>query len=237
MTPRYGPLSLLLTALLPILGAPAIHSTRHGLACVAVLAFASLLVVRDWPATLKRLALVAIAAGSVTLSTWLYGGHDLDVSVGAGLRILYLVIPAAVLTPFIDPSRLGDHLAQRVRLPARPVVAGTAALQRLESMGRQWDQISRARRARGLGADGGLVSRVRGAAATSLTLMVSTMRMSASMALAMDARGFAAAQRRTFAEPAPWQWRDTAILGAGVLLATLPWVLLSPVGNLLLGVR
>jgi energy-coupling factor transporter transmembrane protein EcfT len=117
------------------------------------------------------------------------------------------------------------------------VVAGTAALQRLESMGRQWEQISRARRARGLGADGGLVSGVRGAAATSLTLMVSTMRMSASMALAMDARGFAAAQRRTFAEPAPWQWRDTAILGAGVLLATLPWVLLSPVGNLLLGVR
>jgi len=56
-----------------------------------------------------------------------------------------------------------------------------------------------------------------------LSLLVATLRMSGSMSLAMDARGFATAQRRTWAQPAPWQWRDTGILLAGLALAVLPW--------------
>lgn len=224
--PSYGPLSLLAASLLPALGAPAIHSTRHGLVCVGVLLLVSLVVVRDWSSTVRRLGLVALAALSLGLSTWLYGGRDLDVAAGATLRVLYLVIPAAVLTPFIDPTRLGDHLAQRLHLPARPVVASTAALQRLEALGWQWQQIARARRARGVGADGGILHRARVTASMALSLMVSTLRMSGSMSLAMDARGFGAAHRRTFAEPAPWQRRDTAILLGGVAVAALPWLYL-----------
>jgi energy-coupling factor transporter transmembrane protein EcfT len=234
--PTYGPLSLLGAALLPVLGAVAIHSTRHGAACLAVMLVAGMLATRDRRSTLRRLSLGLVAAASVGLSTWLYGGRDLDVATGAAIRILYIIVPAAVLTPLIDPAALGDHLGQRLRLPARPVVASVAALERLESLGEQWQQIGRARRARGIGPDGGLPARMRVAASMALALLVSTMRMSAGLALAMDARGFAAAQRRTWAEPAPWQWRDTAILLAGAGLAVLPWLLKFPAGNALLGV-
>lgn len=236
MTKKYGPLSLLLAALLPIAGAVAIHSARHGLVSVGILAGFGVFAVRDWRSTLRRLGLGLVAVVSVALSTWLYGGQDLDVAIGAGTRILYLILPAAVLTPFIDPSALGDHLGQRLRLPARAVVASTAALVRLELLGAQWQQIGRARRARGVGPDGSLMNRVRVSAAMTLALLVSTMRMTGSMALAMDARGFAAATRRTWAEPAPWFWRDSAIAIGGLAMAALPWLLLLPGAGSAVGV-
>ena len=147
-TLRVGPLSLLAASLLPVAGATAIHTTRLGLTAVAVLLVLSPLLVRRWRATVRRAALGVAAGLSVAVSTWLYGGHDLDTAIGSALRILYIVLPGAMLTPSLDPSSLGDHLAQRLHLPARTVVAVTAALERLELLGEQWQQISRARRAR-----------------------------------------------------------------------------------------
>ena len=232
----YGPLSLLAVSLAPIAGATAIHSARHGILAVGILVAVAPLVIRDWRSTMRRVGFVSVATVSVGLSTWLYGGRDLDVALGAVLRIYYLVIPATVLTPFIDATALGDHLGQRLRLPARAVVASTVALERLESLGRQWEQIGRARRARGVGADGGLLNRARVSAAMTFALLVSTMRMVGPMSLAMDARGFAAAHRRTWAEAAPWQPRDTAILLAGLAIAVLPWLLLLPPAEPLVGV-
>lgn len=224
---RPGPLSLLAASLAPIFGAPAIHAAAPGLLAVALLVAAALPVVRDWSATLRRAAFGVVAAVSVGVSTWIYGGQDLDVALGAALRIEYLVLPAAVLTPFIDPRALGDHLGQRLHLPARPVVAATAALERLESLGAQWDQIARARRARGVGLEGSVVRRARVSASMTLALLVSAMRMSGSMSLAMDARGFAGAHRRTWAEPAPWHPADGLVLVAAAVVAVLPWVLVA----------
>ncbi len=226
-TEKYGPLSLVAAALLPVVGATAIHSTRHGLLSVGVQAALAVFLVRSWRPTLRVLAFGVFASVSVFVSTWLYGGRDVDVAIGASMRVLYIVVPAAVLTPYIEPSRLGDHLGQRLRLPARAVTASTVALERLESMGRQWQQIARARRARGVGPDGSLPNRVRVNASMSLSLLVSTMRMSGAMSLAMDARGFATAHRRTWAEPAPWRPLDTLILLGGLAFAALPWLLLS----------
>lgn len=220
---RAGPLSLLAACLLPVVGATAIHSAWHGLVCLAALVVLSPLLVVRWSSTLRRAAFGLVAGVSVAVSTWLYGGQDLNTAGGALLRILYLVLPGAMLTPAIDPAALGDHLAQRLHLPARTVVVATAALERLETLGEQWRQIGRARRARGVGADGSLVRRARTTASMSMALLVSTMRMSGTMALAMDARGFAGAQRRTWAEDAPWRPLDTAFLALGLLLAALPW--------------
>ncbi len=222
---RCGPLSLLGASLAPIIGAAAIDDARTGVVSVGVVVAAAALVVRDLRSTLLRLALGLVATVSIGVSTWLYGGRDLDIAVGASMRILFLVLPGAVLTPYLDPSALGDHLAQRLRLPPRVVVASVAALQRIDAMGQEWRQIERARRARGLGADGGPLNRVRATAAMSLALLVSTMRMSGRMSLAMDVRGFAGASRRTWAEPAPWTGADTVLLVAGLLLGALPLVL------------
>lgn len=220
-----GPLSLLAGCLLPVAGAFAIRLPGAGVIGLAAEVVAFGWLVRDVRMALTRLALGFIAASGIAFTTWLYGGHALSMAAAAGFRILYLVTPSALLAPLIRPSPLGDHLAQRLHLPARGVVAATAALQRLDSLGDQWNQIYRSRRARGLGPDGGPVRRVRWAAASAFALLVVALRQSGTLAVAMDARGFAGAGDRTWAEPAPWRPTDTLVTTLAAVLAVLPWLL------------
>ncbi|MEP6630637.1 MAG: ATP-binding cassette domain-containing protein, partial [Lapillicoccus sp.] len=225
-----GPLSLLLAGLL-VLPLPALVSSWPQY--LVVLAVELLLAgVALWvpgggrpPGWWRRLGLrlVPVLLGVLTVawSTWLLGGHRVDVAFGAGLRVLTLVLPSVVLLPFVDPDALGDHLAQRLHLPARPVVAATAALQRFQAFGALWTEITRARRVRGVGAGRSLVARSREVASTTVALFVSVLGQAAVLALAMDARGFAGAYRRTWAGPAPWRLPDTlALLGGLVIVAS-----------------
>jgi energy-coupling factor transporter transmembrane protein EcfT len=221
---RCGPLSMLAVALLPFLGAVAIDSVEVGLLSMLGTAVLAVLVFRDWRSSRWRLGIVAFAAISIGVTTWLYGGQDLDSAGGASLRILYLVLPSALVTPYLDPIALGDHLAQRLRLPARFVVVSVAALQRLDQLTETREQVARARRARGLGGDGSLRGRLRAGAAVTFGVLLSTLRTSGRLSVAMDARGFATAHWRTWAEPAPWRGADTGLLLVGVALAVLPWL-------------
>ena len=228
---RCGPLSLFVAGLL-VLPLPALATSWPQL--LAVLGVEVLLLTvalvapghgRPPPPRLRRtvVRLVPAFVGilGVAWSTWLLGGHHVDLAVGAGLRVLTLVLPSVVLLPFVDPDELGDHLAQRVRLPARPVVATTAALQRFQSFSLLWGEITRARRVRGIAAGRSLVARSKEAAAVTLALFVSVLGQAAVLALAMDARGFAGAHRRTWAGAAPWRVADTlAVLGGLVVVAT-----------------
>ncbi|WP_345713728.1 CbiQ family ECF transporter T component, partial [Kineococcus glutinatus] len=178
-------------------------------------------------AVLPRLVGVGLAAVSVGWSTWLLGAGGPDrseVAVTAALRVLVLVVPGALLLGWVDPSRLGDALAQRLRLPARPVVAATAALQRLEQLHEAWDALARARRARGLGPGRSPVQRARFAAAMTFGVLVVALRSAERAAAAMDARGFAGCGRRTWAEPAPWTRADSALLVVGAAVAVVPAV-------------
>ncbi len=223
--PVIGPLSVLAACLVPVSGAIAISSARTG-----AIVLVAQLVTLGWlgsgiRAAARRLALGLVAALSIMVSTWLYGGHHGDESVGAALRVLSIVTPAALLSARLRPSQLGDHLAQRLHLPARGVVACVVALQRLESIGGQWHQVQRARRARGLGADGGPVRRLRESGASAFALLIVSMRHTGQLATAMDARGFADAAKRTWAEPAPWRHGDTLLTALAVALGVLPWLL------------
>jgi energy-coupling factor transporter transmembrane protein EcfT len=220
---RCGPLSILLVCLLPAFGAAAIRDVQTGLLALVPVVLLAVVAVREVRLTMRRLALGLLAAASIALSTWLYGGRELDTALGAALRIVYLVAPGAIVSAYLEPSALGDHLAQRLRLPSRLVVAASAALQRLDQVGEQWRQIRRAWRARGVGAEGGPIRRARVTAAMAVALLVSTMRLSGRMAVAMDARGFAGAHDRTWAEPAPWKRADTMLAAVGLLLAIAPW--------------
>ena len=225
MRAAVGPLSRVAACLLPVFGALAVHDVRTGLIVLAAELLLLGWLCTDLRSALGRLRFGAIASTSIVISTWLYGGRDLDEAFGAGLRVLSIVLPAALLTPTIDPSRLGDHLAQRLRFPARVVVAATSALQRLDDTVETWRTIQRARRARGLGLDGGVVRRVRSSAASAFALLVVSLRRATETTVAMDARGFATATRRTWAEPAPWTAADSAVLAAALALAVLPWTL------------
>lgn len=225
---RAGPLALLAAALC-VLPLPALLDTwRQGLAVLAVevvLGLVGLLApgpgrapagrLRD---VLIRLAPASLAVLGVAWSAWLLGGRDLEVASGAALRVLCLLVPSAVVVGFLDPEALGDHLAQRLRLPARPVVAATAALQRLQSFDTLWGELMTTRRVRGIRSDRGPLARGREAVVVTGGLLIGALGQASALALAMDARGFAEARRRTWAGDAPWRLPDTLALGAGLLV-------------------
>ncbi|GGB79330.1 ABC transporter ATP-binding protein [Knoellia flava TL1] len=235
---RAGPLALLLGAFAAIPAGIVPDHWRTSLVVFAVQAV--LAVVALWAAPgsgprprgrLRRVTLRmlpgALGALSVGWSTWLLGGHDTTTAVTAALRVLVIVLPSAVLLPLVDPDRLGDHLAQRLRMPSRPVVALAAALQRVHTLGEVWSEIALARRVRGIGVDRRRpLALIRDLGTVTFGLLVRTLRMAADLAVAMDARGFASASRRTWFAPAPWRWADT-LLVVGSLVPLVVAVLLT----------
>jgi len=229
---RCGPLSLLGASVLPVAGSLAVDTWRVGAVALAVQLLLLPLAVRGWRALLPRLVPVTIAAVSVGWSTWLLGGEadPVAAAVASVLRIAVLVLPGVVLLAWLDPSETGDHLAQRLHLPARAVVAATAALEQLTALAQAWDELSRARRARGLGPGRGPVSRVRWAASTAFGLLVEGLRRAARVSVAMDARGFADAAGRSWALPARWALADTVLLVVGALVAAVPLVATALLG-------
>lgn len=71
---------------------------------------------------------------------------------------------------------------------------------------------------RGIRADRGVLARGREAVVVTGGLLIGALGQASTLALAMDARGFAEARRRTWAGPAPWRLPDTLALGAGLLV-------------------
>ena len=223
---RVGPLALLAVGL-SVLPLPALLETwRQGLAVLGVEVLLGLIgLVAPGPGrrpvgrvrgVLTRLVPAVLAVVGVAWSAWLLGGRDVEVASGAGLRVLCLVVPSAFVVGYLDPERLGDHLAQRLRLPPRPVVAATAALQRVQSFDALWDELMKTRRVRGVRADRGVVARLREAVVVTGGLLIGALGQAATLALAMDARGFAEARRRTWAAEAAWRVADTVAIVAGV---------------------
>lgn len=212
---RCGPLSLLLGALL---GIPTGVLSPHWSTTVGVIGLQLLLLViglgRRTPTAALRILPGLLAALSVGWSTWWLAG-DLDAAWTAALRVLAVVIPAAALIPAIDPDALGDHLAQRLHLPDRPVVAVAAAVHRVQDLGAIWRELSQARRVRGLSATWRHpVELGRHLLALTMGLLIRTLGSAADLAVAMDARGFARAYRRSWWGAASWRWADTALLVA-----------------------
>lgn len=225
MLRRCGPLSLLAAGFVLAVGgltAPTFQGLLVGLA-VEVPVFVVLAMRTGYPLIRQVPGLIAVA--SLAWSNWLLADpRSLEVAAFAAGRVAFFVLPGLVLVSYIDPFTFGDHLGQRLRLPARPVLAGVAALQQLDSFADDWNTLDRARRARGLGPGRGPISRVRHTASLALALLVEAVRRAAQMTVAMQARGYSAPGRRTWAEPAPWTRPDTALLVLAVLLAATPAV-------------
>lgn len=220
---RANPLVLLSVGLFSLGGSFFIRDFRTAVIATGVYGVAALLLLPGWRYPMVCLAFTAVAAASIVYSTWRLGGHDEVKALTAGLRILVLAWPGSVAVGYLDPSRLADYLAQSLHLPARFVAAFSAALQRFASLGAAWQQLDRARRIRGFGPSRNPVATGSYAANMSFGLLVSALRGASQSAIAMDARGFAGAQHRTWAEPAPWNRLDRAgLVLAGILGAIAP---------------
>jgi energy-coupling factor transport system ATP-binding protein len=234
---RSGPLSLLLASMVLVLGAPFIPDLRTALIAVGAEVLLAPMVLGLGRAPWRRLLPGLFAVASVSFSNWLLSpGREISTGALAGLRVAFFVLPSVLLVSRIDPSALGDHLGQRLRLPARPVVAAVAALHRFEGLGEHWDQLARVRRVRGLEAGRSLPARGRSVAALTFGLLIETLRQAGRMAVAMEARGFSAAvpsarivaPRRTWAEAAPWLPSDSLMLALGLVVAAIPLLVSRP---------
>lgn len=226
-----GPLSLFAAAALPMVAAVLSPGWRVSLLILGVLAVGAVVglanlpgsgagwtVAGRWRALAIRLVPAAVGGLGVGWSTWLLGAHDVDTALSAALRLLVIVVPSAIVLAFVDPDDLADHLGQRLRLPARPVVALGAALQRVQSFGAAWSEVGWARRLRGQGVawrrPGSVVAHLW---ASTFGMLLRSLGSAATLAVAMDARGFATAGRRTWASRAPWLPADTLVVLAALV--------------------
>lgn len=221
---RVNPLAQLTVGFFSLLGSFWIDSLPVALIALASYGLVAVLVLPGWKYPLLCLGFTALAAITIVYSTWRLGGRDLEEAVTAGLRIVVLAWPGSVMAGYVDPSRLADYLAQTLHLPARLIAALAAALQKFTGFGLAWQQLERVRRVRGFGASRNPLANGRHAANMSFALLVQALRGATSASIAMDARGFATAQRRTWALPAPWTRLDVLAIVLAALLGVVPIV-------------
>jgi energy-coupling factor transporter transmembrane protein EcfT len=222
---RANPLAQLSLGMFSLLGSFWIDDLDVALLALAAYAAAAVLLLPGWRYPLVCLGFTSIAAVTIVYSTWRLGGHDVEEAFANGVRIVVLAWPGSVMAGYVDPTRLADYLAQSLRLPARLVAAFAAAMQRFTGFGLAWEQLDQVRRVRGVGRTRNPVSNGRYAASMTFALLVQAMRSASHASVAMDARGFATAHHRTWAEPADWTRLDVATVAAAAALGSVAPVL------------
>ena len=143
--------------------------------------------------------------------------HSMWLALGIALRMCALVIPAIALLDRLDPTDMGDGLAQILHLPARPVLAALAGARMTSLMAADWKALERARRARGVGD----ASRIRSFLRGSFSLLVFALRRSGKLATTMEARGFGASGARTWARPSRLRAADAALMAVAIAVPTI----------------
>ncbi|MGP5638038.1 ATP-binding cassette domain-containing protein [Brachybacterium tyrofermentans] len=222
-----NPLTLSLIGILAAIGSFAVHSWQGGLLSLVPIVLLAPLAVRSVRGAALRLTPILLSAAGLAWTTALLGdapalsGPAWLLGLREAARITVFVAPGVLALGSVEATALGDALGGRLRLPARPVAAAVVALVRAGHLGRQWEIILRTRIQRGLGS----AASPRLLASATLALLVVTLRGAEQQALAMDARGFATATHRTWAEPSRFGRAD--VLGLLLAIGFLVWPLLA----------
>ena len=186
----------------------------------------STLVRRLWPLLAAALigawgtALLAEKTGTVLLDAGplLFTSDSVAAGIAIGLRGLAIALPGIYLLTSTDPTDLADALAQKLKLPHRFVLGALAAMRLVGLLVQEWQTIGLARHARGAGPAGGAVGRLKGFAGQSVALLVQAIRRATRLAVAMEARGFGAAER-TWARTSTFSGVDAVVLMAGAVVS------------------
>jgi energy-coupling factor transport system permease protein len=165
----------------------------------------------------------AVFAATQEPPTWTIGPfHATEAGLRFGLAIALRGLAIGMLSlAFVwttDPTDLVVSLIQHAHLPFRigyPLLAGYRFLPFFAD---EYSQVRLARRVRGAVPRGPL-GRVREAAGELVTLLSDATRRATRIAIAMDARAFAAAEHRTYYRETGLTWGD-AIFAAGAATAT-----------------
>jgi len=133
----------------------------------------------------------------------------LATGIALGLRILAIAGIGVAFAQTTEATTLADALVQQARLPDRFAYGALAAYQAVPRLSLDLGTLLQARRVRGLGR--GWSPRLL------LALLVLALRHADRMALAMDARGFAAGGRTRY-RIVRWQLVDAAVLAGGLVV-------------------
>jgi energy-coupling factor transport system permease protein len=181
---------------------------------------------RGWPLILAAAvggwstAILATDHGRTLLDVgvWSISEGSLQLGLGFLLRGLAIALPAVLLMSCTDPTDLADALAQQAKLPHRFVLGTLAAMRLVGLMAEEWQTIGMARRARGVGAHGSPVQRLKATLGQGFGLLVQAVRRASRLAVTMEARGFGGA-RRTWARKATFSPLDAWVLLGGLLIS------------------
>ncbi|WP_431804490.1 energy-coupling factor transporter transmembrane component T family protein [Microbacterium sp. bgisy203] len=181
--------------------------------------------VRTWPVwlaaplTALTILLYGEASGEVYLEWFVIRISDgsIVLAVATFFRVLAVALPSVVLFVTVDPTDLADGLAQVLHLPARFVLGALAGLRMIGLFLDDWRALELARRARGV-ADRGRIRRFVGMA---FALLVLSIRRGSKLATAMEARGFGAPVRRTWARESTFGTREWALVGIGAAISAI----------------
>ncbi len=116
-----------------------------------------------------------------------------------------------------DPTDLADALTQQFEAPPRFTIGALSGLRLLPLLGAEWQQITTARRARGLEGGRNPLRRAQLFASTMFTLLIGAIRRAGRLAAAMDARGFDSEIPRTHAREQRMYPADWVLIAAAVL--------------------
>ena len=178
----------------------------------------------------------AVFAATQGPATWTIGPfHASESGLRFGLAIAIRGIAIGILSlTFVwttDPTDLVVSLIRHTRLPFRigyPLLAGYRFLPFFTD---EYAQVRLARRVRGA-LPRGLLGRGREAVGELVTLLSDATRRATRIAIAMDARGFAAATERTYYREARLAWGDAVFVIGAVIMTTGLLVLSAWVGAL-----
>ncbi|TME29110.1 MAG: energy-coupling factor transporter transmembrane protein EcfT [Chloroflexi bacterium] len=178
----------------------------------------------------------AVFAATQGPATWTIGPvHASESGLRFGLAIAIRGIAIGILSlTFVwttDPTDLVVSLIRHTRLPFRigyPLLAGYRFLPFFTD---EYAQVRLARRVRGA-LPRGLLGRGREAVSELVTLLSDATRRATRIAIAMDARGFAAATERTYYREARLAWGDAVFVIGAVIMTTGLLVLSAWVGAL-----
>lgn len=184
------------------------------------------LLLRGWPIFLAAplaaipMALYGRPGGEVHFEFLLLQVTDnsLSLALAIALRVIAVGLPIIVLSVDVDPTDLGDGLTQILKLPPRFVLGTVAALRMVGLLRDDVEAMRRSRRSRGLSDSG----RIKYWFTIAFGLLVMSLRRAAKLATAMEARGFARSNQRTWARESRLHASDWIFLAAcavGVALA------------------
>lgn len=181
--------------------------------------------VRTWPVwlaaplTALTIALYGQASGHVYVEWFVVRVSEgsIALAVATFFRVLAVALPSVVLFVTVDPTDLADGLAQIARLPSRFVLGALAGLRMVGLFLEDWRALELARRARGV-ADRGRIRRFVGMA---FALLVLSIRRGSKLATAMEARGFGAPVRRTWARESSFGGPEWALIGIGAAISAI----------------